>query len=429
MKAKIIPIISLLCLILVLAVSCEDSTYRQYTGNAPVYLSYDDLRKSVVIEKDVDIKNPGKIYFKDNYIFIVEELKGLHVFDNNNPSQPLKVCFVKLPGVVDISISGNILYADSFVDLVVLDLSDINNIRETGRIKDILPYTIPPYDNKYPVATLDKDKGVVTAWELRTIKERYNPRPDVYPYPMFREGGFATMDKNFSAASSGISGSGVGVGGSMARFGIKEKVLYIVDQNTLRVFDITNKTSPVKINEIYPGWNIETMFLTEDEMFLGTTTGMVIYNISNATSPVSAGFFNHARSCDPVIVDDTLAYITLRTGTGCGGNINVLDVVNIKNLAKPVLVKSYGMSNPHGLGKDGDLLFICDGSAGLKVYNSHDPRQIIQNLVYTYPGIKAFDVIPVGNILFLIGENGLYQYNYSNVKNITLMSSILTVKE
>jgi hypothetical protein len=426
MKAKIIPIISFFSLILVIA--CEDTTYKQYTGNVPVYLSYDDLRKSVAIEKDVEIKNPGKIYFKDNYIFIVEELKGLHVFDNNNPSQPLKVCFVKLPGVVDISISGSTLYADSYVDLVVLDLSDINNIREAGRIKDILPYTIPPYDNKFPVANLDQEKGVVTDWEIRTVKEKYNPKPDIYPYPMYREGQFALMDKNFSAASSGISGSGVGVGGSMARFGIKDKVLYIVDQNTLRVFDITNKTSPLKINELYPGWNIETMFLTENEMFLGTTTGMVIYNISIATSPVSAGFFNHARSCDPVIVDDTLAYVTLRTGTGCGGNVNVLDVVNIKNLAKPVLVKTYGMSNPHGLGKDGDLLFICDGSAGLKVYDSHDPRQITQNLIYTYPGIKAFDVIPVGNILFLIGENGLYQYNYSNVKNITLLSSILTVR-
>jgi len=426
MKAKIIPIISFLSLIIIIVISCEDSTYRQYTGNAPVYLSYDDLRKSVAIEKDVDIKKPGKIYFKDNYIFIVEELKGFHVFDNNNPSQPLKVCFVKLPGVVDISISGTTMYADSYVDLVVLDLSDINNIRESGRIKDILAYTVPPYDNKYPMVNPDREKGVVIEWEVRTIKEKYNPKPDVYP--MYPEWQFGLMDKNFSAASSGVSGSGVGVGGSMARFGIKEKVLYIVDANTLRVFDITNKTSPAKINEIYPGWNIETMFLTEDEMFLGTTTGMVIFNISNATSPVRAGFFNHARSCDPVIVDDTLAYITLRTGTGCGGNINVLDVVNIKNMAKPVLVKSYGMSNPHGLGKADDLLFICDGSAGLKVYNSHDPRNIDLNLVYSYPGIKAFDVIPVGNILFLIGENGLYQYNYSNVKNITLLSSILTVR-
>ena len=52
---------------------------------------------------------------------------------------------------------------------------------------------------------------------------------------------------NSSGASSGVSGSGVGVGGSMARFGIKDKVLYILDQNNLKIFDITNKTSPVKI--------------------------------------------------------------------------------------------------------------------------------------------------------------------------------------
>ena len=77
------------------------------------------------------------------------------------------------------------------------------------------------------------------------------------------------------------------------------------------------------------------MFLTEKNMFLGTTTGMVIYDISNPTSPVITVVFQHARSCDPVVVDDTLAYVTLRTGTNCGGNLNTLDVVNIKNINPP----------------------------------------------------------------------------------------------
>lgn len=58
-----------------LFMSCEDSTYKEYTGNAPVYMTYDDLRKSVTTEQNVNLENPGKIYFKDNYIFIVEELK------------------------------------------------------------------------------------------------------------------------------------------------------------------------------------------------------------------------------------------------------------------------------------------------------------------------------------------------------------------
>ena len=92
------------------------------------------------------------------------------------------------------------------------------------------------------------------------------------------------------------------------------------------------------------------------------------------------------------------------------------------------MVISYPMTNPQGLGKDGDLLFICDGSAGLKVYDASDPKQISGNLIYTYPNIKAFDVIPIGEVLVLIGDDGLYQYNYSNVKNITLLSTIPVVK-
>ena len=395
----------------------------EYKGNAPVYMSYTDLRTSIAEEQNVDLKDPGKIYFKDNYIFIVEELKGIHVFDNTDPSSPVKKVFIKLPGVVDISISGYILYADSFVDLVILDVQNIDNIHEVGRVKDILPYTIPPVENEYPMAYVDDEKGVVVGWELKTIREKVIHNPN--PWPIFYKGGIAFLDaSNSSGASSGVNGSGVGIGGSMARFGIKDKVLYIVDQNTLKIFDITNKTTPVKFNDLYPGWGVETMFLSGNNMFLGTSTGMIIYDISNPFSPVSVTFFNHARSCDPVVVDDTLAYVTLRTGTNCGGNVNCLDVINVKNINQPIMIMTYPMTNPHGLGKDGDLLFICDGSAGLKIYDASDPRQISSHLIYTYPNINAYDVIPIGNVLVMIGDDGLYQYSYSDIQHIALLSKI-----
>jgi hypothetical protein len=82
------------------------------------------------------------------------------------------------------------------------------------------------------------------------------------------------------------------------------------------------------------------------------------------------------------------------------------------------------MSNPHGLGKDGDLLFVCDGNAGLKIYDASNPLTVAYNIVYTYPSINAYDVIPVGDVLFMIGDDGLYQYDYSNIQNITLLSKI-----
>jgi hypothetical protein len=59
MKAKIIPIIPVLSILALLIISCEDATYRVYTGNAPVYMSYDDLREAVIVEQNVELKNPG----------------------------------------------------------------------------------------------------------------------------------------------------------------------------------------------------------------------------------------------------------------------------------------------------------------------------------------------------------------------------------
>jgi len=423
MKTKIIPIIVLLTLFSAIFQSCEDTNYREYDGYAPVYMTYDDLREAIKTDQNKELENPGKIYYKDDYIFIVEELKGIHVYDNNDPSSPVKKAFVTIPGVVDISISGYILYADSFVDLVMLDVQNIDNIREVGRVKDVLPYTVPPVDDDYPMAYVDQKKGVVVDWEFRTIKERIYDQPNIWP--VYYRAGLEFLDsKNAMGASSGVSGSGTGFGGSMARFGLLDKVLYIVDQNTLRVFDITSRTDPKKMGDFYPGWNIETMFLTERNMFLGTTTGMIILDLSFPLVPVNIAFFNHARSCDPVIVDDTLAYVTLRSGTSCGGNVNCLDVVNIKNLKAPQLMATYPLSNPYGLGKSGDLLFICDGDAGLKIYDAQDPRNIASRLIYTYPNINAYDVIPVGDLLVMIGDDGLYQYSYSDIRNITLLSRI-----
>jgi hypothetical protein len=426
MKAKIIPFVGILIPFAFLLVSCDETVYKIYTGNAPIYMSYEDLRSSVVTEQNVNLENPGKIYFKDDYIFIVEEQKGIHVFDNSNPSSPVKKTFIKVPGVVDISVSGNILYADSFVDLVVLDLHDINNIHEVARAKDILPYVVPPVDNSYPMACIDQKKGVVIDWEVKEIKEKeYH---DWFPVKTYWEDGVYYDKVNAGGASSGVSGSGVGAGGSMARFGIKGDVLYVLTQNGIKTFDITSKTNPNSVGETYVGWDSETMFLTNKYMFIGTSTGMIIYDISIPLSPNYISNFSHARSCDPVVVDDTLAYISLRTGTTCGGSSNMLNVVNIKDISLPKLVMSYSLTNPYGLGKDGDLLFICDGSAGLKIFDASDPKKITDHLIKNYTGIMAYDVIPVGDLLILIGDNGLYQYDYSDVMNISLLSSIVVTK-
>jgi hypothetical protein len=428
MKAKIIPILALCCIFSFFFFSCEDSTYKEYKGNEPVYLSFEDLRSSMVIEQNADLKNPGKIYFKDNYIFIVEELQGIHVFDNTDPAAPVNKSFIKLPGVADIAISGNIMYADSYVDLAIIDLQDVSNIREVGRMKDIIPYSVPATGNSFPIGPVDKTRGVVTGWKLKTIRERINDEHVVYPVFLYKTDGLFSEAITGGLESSGVSGSGVGIGGSMARFGIKDKILYLMENGIINILDISAKSNPVILNHLHVGATVETMFLKDKNMFLGTTTGMIIYDIAVPSAPVYKTNFRHARSCDPVIVDDTLAYITLRSGTTCGGVLNNLDILNVKDISKPVMVVSYGMTNPHGLGKSGKLLFVCDGTAGLKIFDATNPKELLTRVVKTYPGINAFDVIPLGSVLVMIGDDGLFQYNYTDIQNITLLSKIETVK-
>src|SRR4030042_4068042 len=116
--------------------SCSDKLTEKYNASVPVYMSYAELRDAVSTDKHEPLAAPGKIYFKDKYIFINEQMKGVHVIDNTDPENPKFKTFISIPGNVDIAIKENILYADSYIDLVALDISDLNKIKETHRIKD-----------------------------------------------------------------------------------------------------------------------------------------------------------------------------------------------------------------------------------------------------------------------------------------------------
>jgi hypothetical protein len=413
--------IYLILILTVAATSCRDRVIEIFTANSPVYMSYDELRKAVKQSTAKDLVNPGKIYFKDDYIFIVEEMKGIHVINNTNPAAPVSQAFIEVPGNVDIAVKGNILYADSFIDVVALDVSDLSNVKEVGRVEKVLPYTIPPYDKEYPLAKIDEKKGVVVDWEIKEVRQEV----ETYYYPVYWKGEVWANDMAQGGITpGGISSNGVGIGGSMARFGIYENTLFAVDNTTMHIFSITDPETPVLKKDFNAGWAIETLFILDDKMFLGTMNGMRIYDIQIPNSPMYITDFWHLTGCDPVVVEDTLAFITLRGGNMCGNNVNQLVVLSVANILKPVELKTYPMEGPYGLGIDNKTLFVCDGDAGLKVFDVTDPYTINKHLLARFPDILAYDVIPVNGVLVMIGDDGLYQYDYSNVKDIRLLSKI-----
>ncbi|MBN1821663.1 MAG: hypothetical protein JXR31_00420 [Prolixibacteraceae bacterium] len=404
--------------------SCMDQYTEVFTAYSPVYMSYADLRSAVKETASRDLVNTGKIYFKDDYIFINERFEGVHIIDNSTPSNPVKVGFIEIPGNVDIAIKNNILYADSYVDLVAIDISDVNNIEEVDREEDVFPYTVPPTENDdYRIAEVDEEKGVVTAWEIKKVRQDM----EYHYYPVYWGAKYEVDMMNYATDAAGAvpQGTTFGIGGSMARFGLYDDYLYVVDQSTLYIFDIKTDNNPKDIGKQNVGWNIETMFIYDNHMFFGTSSGMIVFSLEVPTYPNYIGQFWHVTSCDPVVVSDGYAYVTLRGGNTCGGSVNRLDVLQLSdNYSDNKLLASYPMVGPYGLGIDDQTLFVCDGEAGLKVYDATDKLNIDDHLLSSFPGINAYDVIPVNGNLFMIGEDGFYQYDYSDLQNITLLSFI-----
>ncbi len=140
-------------------------TYR------PVYISYTDL-KLVNILAPQPLKNPGKIYVKDNYLLIGESGNGFHIVDNTDPAKPRKLGFVSIPGNTDFAIKDKTLYANNGADLLVYNIADLSNIRLAKRLENVLPV-----ENNYPEARnvrfecVDPKRGYVIRWEAAPIQD------------------------------------------------------------------------------------------------------------------------------------------------------------------------------------------------------------------------------------------------------------------
>ncbi len=414
MKSNLLPLRWLMFLLIPLLFnSClKDHCTRTYTIYTPVYKTTVEVRANIRSNSAREIIKPGKIFIKGSYIFLNEMDKGIHVIDNYNPSSPRNIAFIDIPGNLDIAAKGNTLYADLYNDMVTLDISDPMNVQVKKIIDDQFPY------RRYMNGFMQDSNLVIVDWQMRDTTVDFDCYGGGFsPVSSCRGCVFASFDAN---RSSGFSP--VGMGGSMARFSIVNNVLYTVSNSDLKSFDISNTNDPSLHSSQSIGWNIETIYPLKDKLFIGSNTGMSIFSIADPFQPVKQGNFAHAFSCDPVVADDDYAYVTLRTDNNCRQAQNLLDIVDIANVMSPTLRKSYSMTNPHGLSIDGDLLFVCDGKDGLKLFDVSNRNAI--KLQKHFEGIETYDVIAFNGLALVVAKDGLYQFDYTNLSNVKLVSRI-----
>ncbi|RYZ00142.1 MAG: hypothetical protein EOO11_02570 [Chitinophagaceae bacterium] len=406
------PLLIMLLPLFFLGSCIKDSCRKTITMKFPVFRSLTEVRAGMHSGPAQAVRQPGKIYTRGSYLFLNEVDKGIHVIDNSNPAAPQKLAFIPIPGNVDIAVKGQYLYADSYADLVVFDLNNLSDIRPVRFIDNVFPFRAQFYYATNP----DSMMVVVDYTERDTVVDcdRYGR--------MFEDRGGVLMGGPGGVVNT-ASGGGGGTGGSMARFAISDEYLYTVSSYALSTFSLSNPAQPQRLAEQQLGsWTIETIFPFRDKLFIGSANGMMIYDISAPTSPSLLGSFAHVTACDPVIADDRNAYVTLRSGTACRGVSDQLEVLDIRNLAQPAPVRTYPLTNPHGLAKDGDLLFICDGRDGIRVYNTEHPDALVELQHVT--GIDSYDAIALSGSLLVVARDGLYQYSYNSGGNLSLLSRI-----
>ena len=390
------------------------------TVNKPVLMSADAFRSSVKVKtQPEEITQQGKICFYEGYLYISEPGKGIHIIDNRNPSSPSPIGFIELIGNADVAIRNNMLYADSYVDLIWFDISNPALPVLKNRLENVFPYAFPPIEEgtiDYSMCeTAAANSQIVVGWtqvEESYTTERYKDQ-EIYYDSMV----------NSSGGNSGVSTS---VNGSMSRFGFYQNYLYVVLNNQMSIFDLSGDKPVKAVDNMHVGGNVETIFSYKDYMFMGTPTGMLIYSVADPLKPEYQSMMWHVYGCDPVVVEDDIAYVTVHAGNNCGQNFNELIILDVKDVKNPQPIVSYTMTKPKGLGIDNGTLFLCDD--GLKIYNASDPQTLMANRLAHYSGMEGYDVIPHDNVLMMIADDGIYQYDYSNLKEIKQLSKLAVKK-
>ena len=390
----------------------REVTYLKATA---IYHDLETLRLPIVSEFDAPLIKPSKIFVHGNYLFMSEENYGIHILDNRDPENPFAVNFIPIPGNKDLIVKGDHLLADSYYDLLVIDIQEPTQPRLLSRNQEVFPVTMK-----------NNDGEALVGFTYEEVTEKV----DCQSF-LFSDQTFFFDDHDLLIAPSAVPTSFAGSkssdgtrAGSLSRMASMDNYLYVISQSSIHAFEMIG-TSIEARDVITVGGNFETIFPLENRLFIGAQNGMHIFDISNRSSPEYIAQFWHSISCDPVYPTEEVAYVTLRTGNTCEGSVNQLNVISLAQISNPTLVQLHEMQNPHGLTLLNDKLIVCEGQQGIKIFDARDRSDL--TLIATDYTFTAYDVIPhpdLSGVLLIIGNEGLIQYQLNGENKLTALSTI-----
>lgn len=144
---------------------CGDDFVEPLSQYEPVYLDRTEFENSVGLQNSISIGISGKIYVKDQFLFINERNKGFHIYDNSDPENPKALNFLEAPGSTDMAIRDNMIYINQATDLIAVQYNAADN---TTTLTKRISNTFPPLRSPDGLEAYDiPENSVVIDWKLK----------------------------------------------------------------------------------------------------------------------------------------------------------------------------------------------------------------------------------------------------------------------
>lgn len=266
-------------------------------------------------------------------LFVSDNAVGVHVYDVSDPASPAHMYTIPLAANHGNAAVGDVLYASDGYSIKAFHLGDESYVQVAEIAAPVWSPPNPPYNEPH--------HGFGCGCSDNTLAPMSAPAP---------------------ATSS-----------SYATFAVVGDYLYAVRDGQLTVLDVSDPLKPSRAGAIHTEWDIETLQAAGNYLFMGGLRGMYIYSLEKPASPSPYGRLIHARACDPVVVEGTTAYVTLRGNAACGVAKDQLLSVDISDPQDPALLCETDVPTPFGLATGPNRLFVSKGENGFVLYDVTSP--------------------------------------------------------
>lgn len=235
---------------------------------------------------------------------------------------------------------------------------------------------------------------------------------------------FALLACDVDSYVDSVSYEGTGKGGSLTRFTIINNQLFVLDESSVRLYNIADDGSFNLHQELNVGSNLETISYNGEYIFIGSSSAVHFLELGPGDQINFLSSYRHITACDPVVGIEGIAYSTLRS-SGCRfNNEEVLDVIDYSDVFNPILIRSYSTFSPLGLAVNNDFLFVCENN-GMTVYDRSNPRQLEKLDFMNIPNDVPIDLIVNGSQIIIRSEQGMYNASVNESGELAYLGSLV----